>query len=204
VQKYKSERRRNCAFCGIEFEIKHGLARYCSKICKHKGQVRNKRARYAAGFTYRKTDNSRYFPKPCLTCSVIMTPKSPRDHLCDQCKHKRPRWREDVVSALLRSCHSRFRDNFDLTREWFEIQWHKQQGLCALSGVPLSRKRHSGAGNIFGTDGTKVSIDRINSDLPYLQNNCRLVCVMANLMRNRLSDQELLRWCQRILDYNHD
>lgn len=193
---------RACLWCKNTYIPTHGLSRYCCEDCDHKAQVKNKRDKYAAGIEYRKDPTSRYFPKPCKNCAAVFIPKSGRDHLCDLCKQKRPRYKEDVVSALLRSCKDRYKEECNLTREWFEETWNNQNGDCALSGVHMSRERHQGAGNVFGTDGTKVSIDRIDPDKPYIQSNCRLVCVIANLMRHRQTDEQLLKWCERILHYH--
>lgn len=192
-----------CDYCRREFTPTHGLSKYCSGKCKADAIAKYKRDSYAAGFRYRKGPNARYYPKKCSNCKDKFTPTSGRDHLCSRCKQQRQRWKEDVVSALLRSCRLRFKTPCNLTRSWFERAWNVQTGLCKISGVPMSRERNEGAGNIYGKDGTKVSIDRINSDKPYTQDNCRLVCVMANLMRHRLSDKELFEWCRRILTYNH-
>jgi hypothetical protein len=190
---------RACLWCKIPYTPTHGLSRYCSEDCDHKAQVQNKRDRYALGFSYRKDPSSRYFPKPCLNCHSVFTPTSGRDHLCELCKQKRERYKEDVVSALLRTCHNRYKEECNLTREWFEETWEKQEGLCALSGVHMSRNRNQGAGNIFGKDGTKVSIDRMDPDKSYIKSNCRLVCVITNLMRHRQTDEQLYWWCEQIL-----
>lgn len=190
---------RSCLWCKNIYTPSHGLSRYCCKDCDHRAQVKNKRDKYANGFEYRKDPNARFFPKQCTNCATVFTPKSGRDHLCDLCKQKRPRYKEDVVSALLRTCHNRFKEKCDLTREWFEQIWKNQNGECALSGVKMSRERNQGAGNVFGKDGTKVSIDRLNHDKPYVKSNCRLVCVMANLMRHRQTDEQLYWWCGKIL-----
>lgn len=193
---------KSCKWCKATYTPTHGLSRFCSSKCKHDAQIEYKRDRYAKGFVYRKSSNSRYFPKPCTNCKDIFTPTSGRDHLCSLCKTKRPAYKEDVVSALLRSCKDRYKNSCDLTREWVEGQWSKQKGLCALSGVSMSRMRSQGAGNIFGTDGTKVSIDRIDPDKSYTIDNCRLVCVIANLMRHRQTDKQLIWWCEQILKHN--
>ena len=190
---------RECSLCKNPYSPTHGLSRYCSDDCYHEAQVKNKRERYAKGFSYRKDPSSRYFSKPCSNCNDVFIPTSGRDHLCELCKQKRERYKEDVVSALLRTCHNRYKEKCDLTREWFERTWKNQNGECALSGVQMSRERNQGAGNVFGKDGTKVSIDRLDPDKPYVKSNCRLVCVMANLMRHRQTDEQLYWWCGKIL-----
>lgn len=46
---------------------------------------------------------------------------------------------------------------------------------------------------------TNLSIDRIDSALPYTKSNVQLVCYQVNLMKSELSQSQLLYWCERIL-----
>lgn len=71
--------------------------------------------------------------------------------------------------------------------------WEKQKGLCAYSGLPMYLPK-------YGNDRTKtpfkVSVDRIDSTLPYIKRNVHLVCSFINLGKNRYSDaqvKELIR-----------
>lgn len=191
-----------CLWCQTIFSPHHAHCRYCSDDCHHKAQVKYKRDRYSKEKRWKKVGDGRYFPLPCKNCNDVFTPTSGRDRLCKLCKQKREKYKEDVVSALLRSCKDRYKEKCDLTRQWFEDVWVKQGGKCALSGTPMSRERNQGAGNVFGKDGCKVSIDRIDPDKPYTQSNCRLVCVIANLMRHRQTDEQLFDWCRKILYFN--
>lgn len=58
---------------------------------------------------------------------------------------------------------------------------------CAITG-----KEFSFCG---GGEPTNVSIDRLDCDRPYENGNVRLVCAAVNMMRQRLSDEELGQWC---------
>lgn len=68
----------------------------------------------------------------------------------------------------------------------------EQNGLCALSGVTLTRI--TGHGNI----STNASIDRINAGGPYTIDNIRLVCSCINSFRGNLNDEEFKFWCKRV------
>ena len=74
------------------------------------------------------------------------------------------------------------------------VMWGRQQGRCAVSGVPMTYKRSVGS-----RAPTNASIDRILAGGPYVKNNVRLVCAIVNKMRLDLSDADLYFWCERIL-----
>lgn len=188
-----------CSHCGLEFFKPHGLSRYCSPSCKITVAKRAKRERAAEMHGYRRRLGEIYYPRQCINCSDQFKPKTARDRHCHLCKQKKVRWTEDPVAALLRSARSRSLA-CDLTREWFERVWKEQAGRCALTGEPMRRERSPRAASL-GTDGRKVSIDRLDGRKGYVQGNCRLVCVVANLMRHQLSDSDLLAWCQLVVGH---
>lgn len=68
--------------------------------------------------------------------------------------------------------------------------YEKQGGRCAVTGEELTHAQH--------TLHTNASIDRIDSDRGYEPDNVRLVCSIVNIMRMRLSDEELGIWSLRI------
>ena len=72
--------------------------------------------------------------------------------------------------------------------------YEDQKGLCALSGRPLTFI--TGKGFV----STNISIDRIDSNIGYIESNIRLVCRHANTMKLTFSDEDLYKWCQDILD----
>lgn len=82
---------------------------------------------------------------------------------------------------------------FTISREQLIQKWNEQEGRCALSGFPMT--------HIMGQDYvlTNASVDRIKNDGPYSNENTRLVCRIANQMKFRLSDSELLEWCEAIV-----
>lgn len=69
--------------------------------------------------------------------------------------------------------------------------YEKQGGLCAVTGLRLTHDR--------STPPTNVSIDRIDNNRGYVDDNVRLVCSAVNLMQQRLSDEETAFWCEAIL-----
>lgn len=70
--------------------------------------------------------------------------------------------------------------------------YERQGGKCAVTGLELS--------HAFETPQTNLSIDRIDCNGPYEVGNIRLVCNVVNIMRGRLSDEDLLFWAKAIVD----
>lgn len=72
--------------------------------------------------------------------------------------------------------------------------WSKQNGLCALSGIPMTHKIYAGKIN------TNLSIDRIDPNEGYTRNNTQLVCSCVNMMKGMLTIEELIQFCKAILN----
>lgn len=85
--------------------------------------------------------------------------------------------------------------------DFFMELWEKQNGRCALSGVPMTW------GVVYGRirsartsdEHTQVSIDRIDNNLGYTRDNIQLVCYIVNYMRGYLSVDEFYIWCNSII-----
>lgn len=75
----------------------------------------------------------------------------------------------------------------------------RQQGLCALSGVPLTCI----VGDYREHPPTNASLDRITVGKyggVYTKDNVRLVCSIVNSMRLHQSDADLRWWCKQIME----
>jgi hypothetical protein len=70
----------------------------------------------------------------------------------------------------------------------------KQKGVCALSGVELTKITGQ------GVVPTNASIDRIKAGGPYTFDNIRLVCNFVNGFKNTMPDKEFKWWCERIVE----
>jgi hypothetical protein len=73
--------------------------------------------------------------------------------------------------------------------------WEKQNGKCAISGIDMTYKMG------FGRTPTNVSVDRINSNIGYDKNNIQLVCMAVNQMKNDLDINQLLFFCNKIIEH---
>jgi hypothetical protein len=81
---------------------------------------------------------------------------------------------------------------FGIDRKYLEALYEKQNGLCAITKVKMSYEKESSQSNL--------SIDRIDCNIGYVPGNIRLVCSAVNIMRNRLSDSELLFWAKAVVE----
>lgn len=77
----------------------------------------------------------------------------------------------------------------NLTIEFLVELWDRQKGRCPISGLELM--------TISG-DPCSASIDRINSELGYLQDNVILDCKWVNLGRGRYPITEFKALLRRI------
>jgi hypothetical protein len=68
--------------------------------------------------------------------------------------------------------------------------YDRQGGKCAVTGIEMT---HS-----IGGFMTNASIDRLDPDGHYELGNIRLVCTGVNIMRMRLTDEDLGHWCEAI------
>ena len=102
-------------------------------------------------------------------------------------------WKRLIQNAAYREL------NFNITIEQAWDLYVKQNGKCAISGVPII---------IFPDSNQEkkqtASPDRINSDLGYTLENFQWVHKRVNRLKNILLDDELLFWCRTITKNNID
>jgi hypothetical protein len=73
-----------------------------------------------------------------------------------------------------------------------ELQWEKQDGLCAYSGIQLQ----------FGSNSTEqtASLDRIDSSKGYIKENIQFVHKDINLMKWNLTEERFLELIEKIYE----
>lgn len=128
--------------------------------------------------------NQGYLSYTCKSCRTdqnnAVRNSSPQDFL-----------RQAVTS--LRSSRSKQGFEFTLTLEDLVDIYGQQKGLCALSGVLMTRHRDGS-----GERPTNCSIDRINPTRGYIKSNVQLVCWQVNKMKHGLMEPEFWWWIQNI------
>jgi hypothetical protein len=86
------------------------------------------------------------------------------------------------------------RKNNCLSIDKLEEIWNKQEGKCALTGWDMTMIL--GKGNI----DTNASIDRIDSNLGYIENNVQFVCRTVNVFKSNVTEELLYKMCKAIVN----
>ena len=86
------------------------------------------------------------------------------------------------------------RKNSCLSIDKLEEIWNKQDGKCALTGWDMTMVL--GKGNI----DTNASIDRIDSNLEYVENNVQFICRSVNVFKSNATEELLYKMCEAIIE----
>lgn len=80
---------------------------------------------------------------------------------------------------------------FTVTREWLRTLLNKQGERCVYTGVPIgfTTSKHWGA---------TASLDRIDSEGGYTENNVQWVHKTVNMMKQQLGNAEFIDWCRLV------
>lgn len=89
---------------------------------------------------------------------------------------------------------------FNISPEQLWDIFVKQNGLCALSGIPLVLTRDLKDQNV-NWDIITASVDRIDSSIGYIPSNIWWVHKEVNRLKNNYSVQELLYWSKHIVEW---
>ena len=89
----------------------------------------------------------------------------------------------------------------DLDLPYLKTLWEKQEGCCALSGMPMKIPRTTRDFDSQKWDPWKPSLDRIDCSKGYLKGNVRFVTQIGNFARNGFTDEDVLRFCQAVVAY---
>ena len=88
---------------------------------------------------------------------------------------------------------------FEVTPEYLWNLFTQQNGECALTGIPIVLKRSLKAQNV-NWDVITASLDRIDSDVGYIEGNLWWVHKEVNRLKNNYSMDELLYWAKLLVN----
>lgn len=132
-------------------------------------------------------DYRRYICKDCYTNSQRNRDVNlDNDEKLDKCLKAR------FLGARERALKSSA--NFNITLDYIKDLWNRQDGICALSGVPMTFLLRE------GRTPTNVSIDKIDRTKGYTIGNIQLVCMACNQIKSDLTEQEMYNFCKKIVE----
>ena len=203
-----------CKICNIDKDItnfhKNGTTYHPN--CKPCRSIERKKLRYE-----RPTEGKR----KCLCCEIekdiseFYSDKSSPTGLQTYCKdcqcEKSKKW-SSTIDGFIKKLHSDMRHNvkkrakdlnIEITCDDIKELYNKQNGLCALTGRPMTTDTYMVKGNQHIINKMNISVDRINSDLGYSKGNIQLVGAMINRMKSDLTNKEFIDFCSIISEYNN-
>lgn len=87
------------------------------------------------------------------------------------------------------------RKNFEcsISVEYVKSIWQKQEGRCAYTKLPLTADANQ---------LTTMSLDRIDSDVGYVEGNVQLVCISINRMKLDYPEHQFIQLCHCVAQNN--
>lgn len=130
-----------------------------------------------------------------------------RDGRCKECKRKQnleARQKYSDEKRLYKTIQARVLNARDrakrkgipctITKEFILNLWNKQQGLCAISKIPMTYEMDQG--RIY----TNLSIDQIEQGKGYTEDNVQLVCMAVNQLKSDWNMDTVLYICKQIVN----
>ena len=89
--------------------------------------------------------------------------------------------------------------SYDITLTYLKNLWENQNGICAISGVKMELPA-----SLSETRGSPfcASLDRIDSEIGYIQGNVQFVTQFCNLGKRDFKEDQVLKFIQAIKSAN--
>ena len=142
-----------------------------------------------------RDSKKKLYNKKCQDCKRPFKAKRIDDMFCKKSCGKRYRKNHSWAGYLQGFLYKNRKDQ-GLTLNILLKTYEAQNGLCALTGVEMTRI--TGQGSVT----TNASVDRIEAGGPYVGSNIQLVCFAVNSFRSDKSIAEYVWWCKKVVDYN--
>lgn len=159
--------------------------------------------------TYCKDNNGKLCVKlQCLDCGNIDIKQksfinSNQNILCSNCKKTKMDNTFMCISHFnkIKKVAETKNIEFNLTIDYLQQIYTEQNGLCALTGIPLHIVKTS-----LRTKYNKntASLDKIEPDKGYVTGNVRWVHKVINQIKSDFLDEQLLYLCSLILNHNKE
>jgi len=90
--------------------------------------------------------------------------------------------------------------NFNITNEDIKNLYEQQNGLCALSSIKMTTDTYMTSGDERSINKYNMSIDRIDPNKGYTLDNIQLICVVVNMMKSDLNNENFIEYCECIVN----
>jgi hypothetical protein len=178
---------KKCGICNNDFqEIELSKVRGWCCVCK-KEQIRLQKLK-----CYHKNKNK-------YKISFKGTDEKSRKSRRDSYHKNKHKYEYNYLSGLLTKIKSRakkFNRDFNLTKEFIENLYFKQNGCCAVTAIPFSNEKY----NDYKRKPFAPSLDRIDSKMGYTQDNVRFVCSMVNAALGEFGDKFFDKMCRAYVE----
>ena len=154
----------------------------------------------SGGVGYRQPCKACVWPTTTLICrlcgSDFTTKRVKHSAMHNLCKTCYPiKRRGDSIYAAAKSRASQGKYEFNLSKEWVE---KGLLGLCPMLGVPF--ELNATGRSYKDRHPLTPSIDKIDPDKGYTEDNCRIVSWWYNLAKAKYKDEEVLEFCKRVVN----
>jgi hypothetical protein len=102
-------------------------------------------------------------------------------------------YRGMVDRTRIRNKKGREHEMMDFDREFLKKKIARSNGVCSISGLPLSFKKG---------DPCVVSVDRKNNSKGYVKNNIQIVAAVINVARQDLTIKQFVALCKSVAKNN--
>lgn len=144
------------------------------------------------------SDGIKKYRTRCKTCVLELLSKSQPEKYKTKSEKRSSSPKNFITGILNHACRRKQHLGFNLDLMFLLDLYESQKGFCAISGVEMTYL--AGDGRRY----TNISIDRIDSSKGYLRDNVQFVCDIVNVMKQQLTKNELLLWCNKIIKHSEN
>jgi|SaaInlV_100m_DNA_2_1039680.scaffolds.fasta_scaffold08447_6 hypothetical protein len=134
--------------------------------------------------------------------SIRRIPEEKRLNAWKYVKKKNRTTKESPFRFFIKSVKNHCRHyDVEIDLHYLMELWDFQSGICPITGWKLDLP-HGSIGWKTPLNNKRASVDRIDNDKGYVKGNVRFISYMANVARNRMSDEELIEFCKAVASHN--
>lgn len=143
-----------------------------------------------------------YFCAECK-CEIVGRKKSQLKFCNKKCYTENKKQKNVVFNRMIQSIKNRLiggrKKELNIDSGYLREIWENQNGFCQVTGIQLSLPE---TGRVLDKTRSpwKPSVDRIDPTKGYIKGNVRFVAYIANIAQSNFTHEELLQFCQLVID----